>query len=334
MSSPVSSPRDTAQTTAPLWIRESDVSALLNVREAIELLESALQMEARGRAQNMLKTHVSWAAGHTLHAIGASFADTGFVGTKTWAHTAGGAAPLLILFDSGNGSLKAVIEAFALGQLRTAGITGVATRWLADPAADELAIIGTGKQALAQVSAIDAVRPLRRVRVFSPTAEHRAAFVARLRTLHDFAVIDAPSAAAAVDAASIVTLVTRARAAVVTADLLAPGSHVNAIGAITPERMEFSTDIFPRCTAVVVDNVPTVQQLSREFMDYYGAGQGRWDEVVPLSQIVAQRRAHRRETALTLFKAMGMGIADVALGIAVFERAMRDGLARRSKPEE
>ena len=66
----------------------------------------------------MVKTHAIWGGHHTLHAIGATFADEGFVGTKTWAH-ANGAAPLLILFDSHNGSLKAIIEAFARAGLLT-----------------------------------------------------------------------------------------------------------------------------------------------------------------------------------------------------------------------
>ena len=85
----------------------------------------------------MIKTHVEW-GGSTLHAIGAVFPKMGICGTKTWTHTAGGATPLLILFDSDNGSLQAVIEAFALGQMRTAAASGVATRWLARPDADSL----------------------------------------------------------------------------------------------------------------------------------------------------------------------------------------------------
>src|SRR6266542_3356261 len=91
----------------------------LNLAEAINVLERGLLAEARGDAQNMVKTHATWDKGSTLHAIGAVFAKDGFAGTKTWAHTEGGATPLLILFDSDNGSLKAVIEAFALGQMRT-----------------------------------------------------------------------------------------------------------------------------------------------------------------------------------------------------------------------
>src|SRR5207237_8443297 len=94
-------------------------------------------------------------------------------GTKTWAHTPGGATPLLVLLDATTGALKAVIEAFALGQMRTAAASGVATRWLARKDATEFAMIGPGKQALTQVAAVLAVRTLQRVRVVGRDVERR-----------------------------------------------------------------------------------------------------------------------------------------------------------------
>ena len=121
--------------------------SVMDLPGAIQALERGLMAEAQGHATNMVKTHVEW-DGSTLHAIGAAFPSEGFVGTKTWAHTEGGATPLLILFDSHNGSLKAVIEAFALGQMRTASASGVATKWLAAEDSTEFGMIGTGKQAL------------------------------------------------------------------------------------------------------------------------------------------------------------------------------------------
>jgi hypothetical protein len=198
---------------APLWLSEADVAALISLREVIVPLERGLQAEARGAARNMDKTHVSWGAGHTLHALGALCVDDGFAGTKTWAHTGGGATPLLILFDSSKGTLRAIIEAFTLGQMRTGGISAVATRWLADKDADEMAIIGTGKQALTQVVAVAAVRPLKRVRVFSPTPAHRARFVQRLQAVLNCTVVETASVAQAVADAPIITLATRDAAA-------------------------------------------------------------------------------------------------------------------------
>src|SRR3989442_45669 len=150
---------------SPLWITEAEVVSLMDMREAIDALEKGLLAEAHGEARNMVKTHAEFGDGATLHAIGAVFPHAGFVGTKTWTHTPGGATPLLILFDAATGALRAVIEAFALGQLRTGGASGVATRWLAAEGAVEFAMIGTGKQAITQVAAVLAVRPGRRERL-------------------------------------------------------------------------------------------------------------------------------------------------------------------------
>ncbi|HJZ80970.1 MAG TPA: hypothetical protein VKD91_11510, partial [Pyrinomonadaceae bacterium] len=165
---------------SPLWISEADVVAMLDIGDALTALEKGLADEARGQAKNMVKSHVAWGDA-TLHAIGAVFANEGFAGTKTWAHTSGGATPLLILFDSNDGSLKAIIEAFALGQLRTAAASGVATDRLAAYDADHFAIIGTGKQALAQVAAVVAVRPIKSIRVFGPNRQRREHFAERVR---------------------------------------------------------------------------------------------------------------------------------------------------------
>ncbi len=311
-----------------LWITEADVVRLMSLSEAIDALDRALVLEARGQAQNMVKTHAAWGQGNTLHAIGAAFPDTGFVGTKTWAHTEGGATPLLVLFDSANGALKAIIEAFALGQLRTGGISGVATRWLATPDATELAVIGTGKQMLAQAAAVAAVRPLRRVRVFSPDPEHRAQALERLRAALHCAVVEAPSVEACVATAPIITLVTRATQPFLTARMVAHGAHVNAVGAITPERAEFADDLFSRCGRVVVDSPAAARKLSREFIEHYGDDEAGWQIVVPLSAIVAQRAARPSGADVTLFKAMGMGLADVALGIEVYRRAIEQGIGK------
>jgi ornithine cyclodeaminase len=310
-----------------LWIAEADVVAVLDLRAAIEAVESGLVAEASGTAQNMLKTHLQWGIGSTLHAIGAAFTVAGAVGTKTWAHTEGGAAPLLILFDADSGALRAVIEAFALGQLRTGALSGVATRWLAAAQANELAVIGSGKQALAQVAAVAAVRRLRAVRVFSPTAAHRTAFAAQVRERLGLEARACASVAEAVTDASVVTLVTRAREPFLHAAMLARGAHVNAVGAITPERVEFAGDVFARCGIVSADSVPAVQQLSREFQDHYGRA-GNWSAVTPLSAIVAGAARRTPAMDLTLCKAMGMGVSDVAVGLEVLSRATRTGRGR------
>jgi ornithine cyclodeaminase len=313
--------------SSPLWITEADVVAMMDMADAIDALEQGLRAEARGVAKNMEKTYAAW-NGSTLHAIGAVFPEAGFAGTKTWAHTEGGATPLLILFDSHTGALKAIIEAFALGQMRTGGASGVATRWLAAEQADELAIIGTGQQALTQVAAVVAVRPIRRIRVFGRNEARRAQLVTRAREEFGVEVVAAQSIADCVKDAPIITVVTRATEPIVNSDMIASGAHLNAVGAIVPTRAEIADDVLARCSQIVVDSLPQAQKLSKELIDYFGSGRASWDQVQPLADLVAAQRQRAVDDDLTLFKSLGRGISDLSLGVELFHRAIRLGLGR------
>lgn len=315
-----------APDTEALWIPEADVVSMMDIGEAIEALERGLLSEARGDAKNMNKTHVAW-SGNTLHAIGATFPKAKFAGTKTWAHTEGGATPLLILYDSATGALQAVIEAFALGQLRTGAVSGVATRWLSSQSADEMAIIGTGRQALAQVAAVGAVRPLKRVRVFSRNQERGRLFAARVREELGIDAEASPSIADAVRNAPIITTVTRAAEPFLNAAMVSPGAHINAMGAIVPTGAEIAQDLIARCNRIVVDSLAQAQTLSRELMDYFGTGRAGWEPVQSLAEVVGKGR-RRSDQELTLFKSLGMGISDLALGIELYRKAVGLGLGR------
>jgi alanine dehydrogenase len=319
----------------PLWITEAEVVAMLDMGDAIDALGAGLAREFQGRAQNMVKTHVTFGGHDTLHAIGAVFPDDGFVGTKTWAHTEGGATPLFILLDSRDGSLKAIIEAFAMGQLRTAAISGVATRCLAKPDASRMALIGTGKQAMPQLSAVAAVRRLTDVKVFSPNVKHREDFARRVREELDLGASAVDSVVAAVDGAELIALVTRAREPFLDSAMVARGAHINAVGAIVPERIEFVPALLDRCSMVAVDNLSQVQELSAEFREFHGPpASDRWSAVMPLSRLVGENRRRDASADLTLFKAMGMGISDLSLAVEIYRRAIERGLGREFQHPE
>ena len=306
-----------------IWLTEAEVVQLLDLKEAIAALEAALREEASGEAQNMTKTLLQYGK-NNLHAIGGKLGS--LVGTKTWTHTQGGTCPLLLLWSAEDGSLVAVIEAFALGSLRTGGISGVAANWMASEGARVMAIVGTGKQALAQVGTMLAVRPIERLQIYSPRAESRQVFNARVREEFGIEATVCASVGEACKGAQIVTLVTRAAQPFLTAGMLERGAHLNAVGAIAPDREEFAQDVFARATLVAVDNLPGVQQLSREFMTRCGAG--GWDKVMPLSRLIASGRKRGSQDDVSLFKAMGMGISDLALGVELVKRARARGVGR------
>ncbi len=303
--------------SAPIWIRERDLQ--LDLPLVVELLRKAMKREAAGIARNMTKTHVDWGGG-TLHAIGAVFTDSSRAGAKVWAHTPKGATPLEILWDAETGKLLAIIEAFAMGQLRTAGMAGLATDHLAQPNADLLAVCGTGRQALAQVAAIKAVRPIRMVRVYGRDEKRRAAFVARVRAELGLPAEGFAEIAAAVADAPIVTLVTRATEPFLTAGMPAHGAHINAMGAITPERQEFVPALLDRCAIVAVDSIEQARALASELKPFF-----REPETPPalraLNDVVAAEFHRPANADLTIFKSLGVGIADLSLAEDIYRIA-------------
>ncbi|HYS55612.1 MAG TPA: cupin domain-containing protein [Thermoanaerobaculia bacterium] len=301
-----------------LWISEADVVSVMDLADAIHTIEVALPAEARGEAKNLEKTVVAWEGG-TLHALGGI--APGSAATKTWAHTDAGATPLLVLFDSTNGSLKAVIEALALGQLRTGAISGVATRWLSKPDAEVAAVIGTGRQALPQAAAIAAVRPLKQIRVFGRNEEKRRAVATRIREELGIEAIATRTVEEAVKDAAVITTATRARAPFLTSRAVADGAHINAIGAIIRTGAELMPDIVARSARVVVDSVSQAQKLSRELEGV------EWDRVQTLSRLLVSP-SPRKASDVTLFKSLGIGVADLALASEIYRRSVELGLGR------
>jgi ornithine cyclodeaminase len=314
---------------APLWITEADVTSLMVLSDAVAALERTLALEARGQAANMPKSHLMVAANDAMHAIGAAVAGAGLCGTKTWVNVGGKSQTVLVLFSLEDGALRAVIEATALGQMRTAAMTGVGTRRLAPVGADELAVIGSGKQALPQAAACAAVRKLKHVRVYSRRPEAREAFAESVRKELGLRVTAAASVEDAARDAPIVTLITNATQPFFTSAMAARGSHINAMGAIVPARAEFAQDIFPRCAVIAADTVAGVRELSSEFRQRFGADASGWGAVQPISQLIADDVRRPKDADLTLFKAIGMGIADLALGVEILARAEARGGAHR-----
>lgn len=312
--------------SGPLWITEEDVRTCLDLNSAIAALEEGIREEALGRATNLEKMLGVWGGASSAHALGSVMPERGYAGFKTWANTPLGAAAVFSLFSSNDGRLKAMITAGLLGAFRTSGISGLATRALSGPGADEMALIGSGRQAMLQVAAIAATTPIRRLRVFSRTPENRARFVENAKKAFPFAVEEAATVEEACAGMPIVTLMTRAVDPFLSADMLAKGAHVNAAGSVLPANAELLPDVLDRVDLVVVDNVANAKRNSRELRERYGADDQAWAGVRTLGELLISGTARPDDIDLTLFKPMGMGLSDLSVAIAIYERAQEQGI--------
>ena len=304
----------------PIWLTEKDVTSLIDLKGAINALETTLKDEGIGLAENMPKTHLQVGHNDAMHALGASLHREGICGTKTWVNINGKSETILLIFSLKDGACRAVFEATALGQLRTAAMTGLATRWMSKKKITEMAIIGTGKQALLQIAACATVRPIKRVRVFSRKPEKREKLVAKIRNkLPHLEPVNVESLSDAVRNVPLITLCTNSTEPFFSSKHAMKGAHINAIGAILPKRVEFDQDIFPRCQEIVVDSVIGVQTVSREFIDYAREDDGLWHNVRSISSVISGDRNLAVGGDITLFKSVGMGISDLAIASKILK---------------
>jgi ornithine cyclodeaminase/alanine dehydrogenase-like protein (mu-crystallin family) len=315
-------------TSTAIWLTEEQVASLVSLDDTIDALERGLGALGEGKAFNVPKALGGFDDGSSMHSLGSGLPDAGFVGYKNWVHTKRGAKAMYVLFDSHQGKLLAMMEANSLGQLRTAAMTGVGTRWMSPNGVSDMAVIGTGMQALAQVAAVNLVRPLKRIRVWSPTPEKRQAFAARLREKFDAEISVSDSCAAALEGAPLVTLVTRAKDPFVSASMLARGAHVNAVGAILPGNAELLPDVFGRVGLTAVDDVAGVKKASREFIDHFENDIKDWSSVRPLGELIARREQRPKDCDISLFKAMGMGVSDLSVAMMAYHRAKEQSIGQ------
>jgi ornithine cyclodeaminase/alanine dehydrogenase-like protein (mu-crystallin family) len=234
-----------------------------------------------------------------------------------------------VLFYAEDKGLLAIIEANTLGQIRTGAASGIATERMAAKGAGKVALIGTGRQARTQALALKAVDMLSELWVAARDRARLEAFCQKLAGELSTPVRAAASAEEAVAGADIVVTATNSAQPVLKHAWLAPGAHINAMGANAANRREIDPDCVLKASLVVTDHIEQAKTEAAEFIDLAKAGKFEWSQVKPLHAIVTGPPATRDGRAHTLFKSLGVGLEDVAAAAVVYERAVASG---RFKP--
>ncbi|HET9982839.1 MAG TPA: ornithine cyclodeaminase family protein [Longimicrobiales bacterium] len=316
-----------------LVLSEHDVRRFLPMAECIEVMAEALAEVARGNAVLPLRT-VAWLPDRrgALATMPALLPGIGALGAKVITVFPGNVGSELdshqgavLLFEPERGRLLAILDASTVTAIRTAAVSAVATRVLARGDADDLAILGSGVQARTHLEAILAVRPVRRVRVWSRTPE-RARRFAEDSAAAGVAVEVAASAEAAVAGASIVCTTTAATEPVLRGAWLAPGAHVNAVGSSVPAARELDSDAVAR-SRLYVDRRESTLSEAGDFL--VPRREGRIDDahiVAELGEVLTGQAGGRGSPdEVTLFKSLGLAVEDVAAARHVYEKALAAG---------
>jgi ornithine cyclodeaminase/alanine dehydrogenase-like protein (mu-crystallin family) len=312
-----------------LLITEADVRSLLTMPVALEIVEESLRQQGNNELILHPRRRIKLPDNALLHYMAAADTVRGYIGMKIYTVARGAARFVVPLFRSATGEMAALIEADALGQLRTGAASGVATKYLANADACTACIIGTGYQARTQLEAVAAVRRLQRVRAFGRDPDRRAKFCSEMSERIGIAVEATHSGEAAVKGAEIVITATSATKVVLEGAWLAPGMHINAMGANWPQKRELDAAAVNRAGKIVVDSIEQSKMEAGDLIQAFGEDQSRWNAVQELSQIVAGKAPGRINTdQITLFKSNGIATWDLAAAVRVYEMAVAQGMGQ------
>jgi ornithine cyclodeaminase/alanine dehydrogenase-like protein (mu-crystallin family) len=233
---------------------------------------------------------------------------------------------IYILNDPRTGELLALMDGILLTAMRTGAASAVATKYLARKDASVVGVIGTGAQAPYQVLGVSLVRPIRQILAFDTDKKRAKEFS---ETLSRDLGIGAEAVASPRDVvvnADILVTVTTSREPVFRGADLKPGTHINAVGAYTPEMREID-DVTVRKARIVVDTHEGCMAEAGDLL--IPLQEGIIDEqriYADLGEIVLGRKSGRRDAEeITLFESVGFALEDLVTARLALQRAREKG---------
>jgi thiomorpholine-carboxylate dehydrogenase len=285
------------------YFDEEAVRSRLRWDHLIDAMENALAAFSRGDVIAPLRTVLTVEDGRRyLGVMPAVLGDV--MGTKLvtfYPANAGSPFPThdatIVVYDTATGRPLAAMDGRLITEMRTAAVSAAATRHLAAPQAQVLALLGSGVQARSHLAALCAVRKFSDVRVWSASPGHAERFA------REHGVRAAGTAEDAVRGADVIVTATSSREPILNGAWIKPGAHVNAIGSSRPDWRELDADAM--ANVVVVDSR---EAAAAEAGDVIMAGAKIYAEIGEIFAGLAE--VPRGIT--TIFKSVGLAVEDVA----------------------
>jgi ornithine cyclodeaminase/alanine dehydrogenase-like protein (mu-crystallin family) len=302
---------------------EADVRRLLPMSECIDLMADALGSVSRGDVHNPLRWMVQPPGEESLLALMPSHrgGDRPLWGLKTISLFPSNQARgldmhqgFVTLFDGKTGQTRALMNAGGITAVRTAAVSGLATRLLARSETRTLAIVGAGIQAKAHLEAMRAVRSFERVLVASRTPGRAA------RELDG--IEEVTTAEEAVRDADVVVTATNSVEPIVRREWLKDGAHLNVVGSSQPHAREVDSQTV-RDAALFVDRRESTLNEAGDFLVPQREGLVGPEHIrAEIGELVnGTAEGRRNDDELTLFKSLGLAIEDLVAAEYILARA-------------
>lgn len=299
--------------------------------ECITVMEETFAALARGEFHQPLRTIVKPTEAKGVMALMPTFraGDKPLFGLKAICVFPGNAAigkdahqGAVIIFDGTNGEPLAIVNASAITAIRTAAVSGLATKLLACEDASDLAIIGAGVQARTHLAAMSCVRQLKRIRVAARRLESAQRFAEQMQPDCAVKIEAVETTEAAVRGADIVVTATTSREPVLKREWISPGAHINAVGTYSFNAREIDTATMAAASLFVDRRESALNEAGDYLIAAKDGAIGPEHIRAELDQLVTAAHPGRSsQDEITLFKSLGLAIEDLAAAAYVFGKA-------------
>lgn len=302
------------------YIGADEVSEKLKMNICIDLMEDVFLDYANGKIKNVLRSMASMGEGilgcmpgviKEKHAAGAKLITVIHDNAKRGLPSHQG---IVAIFDTETGMLKGICDGTRITAIRTGAVSGLRTKYMSNPGAKTLAVIGSGVQARMNTDAVLCVRGIENVNIWSRNRAHAEGFAAEMREKHPtvkFTVFD--SGREAVQNADVICTVTPGKDVVLKGEWLKKGVHINAVGACTKADRELDADCV-KAARLFTDSAARCRAEGGDFVQ--ALNEGAVDEnhlLGTLGEIVAgMKKARETQSDITIFNSLGLAEEDIA----------------------
>ncbi|MFA6303719.1 MAG: ornithine cyclodeaminase family protein [Legionella sp.] len=314
-------------------INSEQVRQSISMKEAISTMESAFLQLITGRVQLPLRTPIEISKQNALNLTMPAYLEQddalGLKVVSVFPNNSAKKLPtingLIILLDAQTGMPKALMEAGYLTTLRTGAVSGLASLYFSHENSSHLAIIGSGSQAMMQLEAVSAVRPINQISIWSRNKDNAKEFAIKITGNYEVRCCDTVSQA--VKDADIICTATSSSEPLIDLQDLQPHAHINAIGSHNRHMREISNDVLDKAI-VIVDQLEAALAEAGEIIAAIDAHQLNKKSIIEIGEWLTHKNVDYTQ-CLTLFKSVGLAIQDISVAERVYQNAINQGLDLR-----
>lgn len=311
-----------------LLLRRSEVADLLDLGQAMRVLEQTFREQAGGKVKQVPPLRFM-NRGMRMVVGGLEAQDKNGLRVSVT-----GGDGLALLFEISSGNLLALMG-YPFSNLRISATVGLAIDRFTDPRAKTIAMVGSGRLALPVLEPAIAVRQIERVIVYSRNADNREAFARKASEKLKVDVMPVTSAEQAIDQADFVLVSTNSPTAALLGKWLRSGVAVFGVG----RPNEFDDDVYLRANLICVTSKTHElgyydTKLDQPLVRLSQQGTIAWSSVVEFCEIVSRRVVvPEKSTSRIVFRDSQGGYGDLALAAWAYEEARRRGLGQEITTE-